>query len=243
MLNEIILNSSFDYDPANPIFSLPNLSVQWMKVKEVIVPNITKYPVNEGNNKIVFFEDDGTQRTIAVPPGFHNQATFPVLIQDLMNAAGNQTYTVTFDNSTKKITIESSAPFKIASASMGTTAYRVLGSDRDQTPNKQLSHTMPFQVDLSNTGVFLLCSNSLTSQSISYCAGQSNMKILCSIPNTQSGQTIHYEPDMDWMFVGSSISQLDLYIIDATTHQSIPGFRGSFVVRLEIADELDDVAQ
>jgi hypothetical protein len=219
------------------------MRVEWFKIKEVIIPNIAVSTVNETNNHLVFYEDDASKKVAMLTPGYYNSATFPSLLQESMEAAGEQTYDVSFDSTTKKVTIQSNAPFKIGNMESGTTAWRILGSERDSSPNKASIYTMPAQVDLSNTGVFLLCSTSLNSNYIRYVAGTgSQMNVLCMVPNTQSGNIIHHEPDSDWAYCGSDISQLDLLLIDAQTHKLLH-LRSPMFIRLAVADDIDDVPQ
>ncbi|KAI9098227.1 hypothetical protein DFS34DRAFT_659010 [Phlyctochytrium arcticum] len=149
-----------------------------------------------------------------------------------MENVGDQGYDITFDNVTKKLTITSDAPFKIGNSQSGTTAWRVLGSEKDNSPNKATSYTFPYQVDLSNTSVLLLCSTSLNS----------SMNVLTMIPNVQSGNIIHYQQDSDWIYCGTTVSQLDLSLIDGQTHKSLET-RSPMYIRLAVADEYEDVVR
>ncbi|KAI9099226.1 hypothetical protein DFS34DRAFT_693672 [Phlyctochytrium arcticum] len=161
MIHEIILNSSFASSPTEPTWIFPNLNVQWFKIKEVIIPSSSVYTVNETNNKLVLYEDNGSKRTASIPNGYYNSVNIVPTLKTAMENVGDQGYDITFDNVTKKLTITSDAPFKIGNSQSGTTAWRVLGSEKDNSPNKATSYTFPYQVDLSNTSVLLLCSTSL----------------------------------------------------------------------------------
>jgi hypothetical protein len=242
MITEIILNSAACFDPASPEFSLPPVSIQWFKVKEVIIPSLQNSSVDRGNNSVVFYEDTGVKRVATIPSGSYNHATFPPALASAMEQVGDQAYHVTFDNVTKRLTVASDAAFKIASGTSGTTAYKLLGSDQHDTPNKQLSITMPYQIDLSDTNVFLLCSRALSSKYSTYIGGSSGgTNVISMIPNTQSGSIIHYIPDSEWMFLGYQLNTIDLELLDAETHRPLTSFRGPIYVRLAIADEVSDV--
>ncbi len=242
MISEILINTASGPDPAEAEFALPNITVAWYKIKEIILPAITQYPVNTSNNTVVFYEDDGAKHSFRIPEGQYNQVTFRTALEEALNNAGTQTYTVVFDSITKKLSIHSSGNFKIGSYDLGCTGYRLIGSDEHITPNKGTSYTAPYQIDLANTGVFLLCSSSLNSHYNIY-LGNRPMNVLAMIPNTQSGSIVQYVPDSEWMHCGQSLSSIDLRILDGTTHRTIPEFRGPMYVRLAIADEIDDVIQ
>ncbi|KAJ3143785.1 hypothetical protein HDU89_002217, partial [Geranomyces variabilis] len=106
MISELLINSSLCYDPANPVFQLSNLDVQYYKIKEIIIPAINLQTVNEGNNQIKVRENDGTEHTATIPTGTYNSANFAPAVQSAITSSGAlQNYTVTYDNLTKKLTI------------------------------------------------------------------------------------------------------------------------------------------
>lgn len=243
MISEILINTASGADPAEAEFSVSNMTVAWYKIKEIILPAIAQYPVNISNNTVVFYEDNGTRYVCRIPEGQYNQVTFRQALEDaLNNSPGSQTYSVAFNATTKKLSIQSSGNFKLASYDLGSTAYRLIGADEHLTPNKSTNYTAPYQIDLANTGVFLLCSSSLNSHYNVY-LGNRPMNVLAMIPNTQSGSIVQYTPDSEWMHCGQSLSSIDLRILDGTTHRPIPEFRGPMFVRLAVADEIDDVVQ
>ncbi|KAI9095788.1 hypothetical protein DFS34DRAFT_661649 [Phlyctochytrium arcticum] len=112
MIHEIILNSSFSSSPTEPTWMFPNLDVQWFKIKEVIIPSSNIYTVNDTNNKLVFYEDNGSKRTASIPRGYYNSVNIVPALKTAMENVGDQEYDVTFGNVTKKLTINSTAPFK-----------------------------------------------------------------------------------------------------------------------------------
>ena len=238
MLSEILVNSSLCYDPANPVFQLSNLDVQYYKIKEVIIPAINIQVVNSTNNQIVITEENGRSYTATLPGGNYNSANFaPVVQTALLNSGALQNYAVSFDNVTKKITIQSSKTFSVSNL---TTASKLLGSDANYSSDFTSTYVAPYQLDLSGVSVFLLCSTSLDSQYSVY-VGAPNMSVLAMIPNVQSGSIIQYVPNSEWMFSGSTITSIDFQLLDGYSHKPVPNFRGPLYIRLAVADDVNDL--
>lgn len=81
-----------------------------------------EYGINSNNNTLVFREnsDDVTSFTITIPEGNYTSTTFPTALKTAMDAAGANTYTVTYSSTTGKLNITTTIPdtFKLVSGSL-----------------------------------------------------------------------------------------------------------------------------
>jgi hypothetical protein len=85
-----------------------------VSVDEFCITN-TYYPINDNYNKIVFNEG-AADLTATLTNGGYSGSEIAFELQTQLNAVGGDTYSVTYSNITKKITISSSGTFKILSS-------------------------------------------------------------------------------------------------------------------------------
>jgi hypothetical protein len=104
-----------------------------LSVESVTFYNL-EYGVNSTNNTLVFREnsDDLTDFTVTITPGNYSASEFVSVLKTAMDAAGTNTYTVSYSSTTGKINITVILPdtFKLVSGTMLTSVigYEVMTS-------------------------------------------------------------------------------------------------------------------
>jgi hypothetical protein len=100
-----------------------NLDKYYVSVEEICFTNNVT-PINNLTNKLQFNEGSGSL-SLTLTNGDYNGADISSELQTQLNAAGSDTYTVSYSSITKKITIASSGTFVIESCTNN--CYRQLG--------------------------------------------------------------------------------------------------------------------
>lgn len=166
----LILNTKDSYtnEPSNASFNLSNFQetnfYNKISLVNVTFPNL-QYPVNSNNNVIVFEEDGvGTDFTATLTEGTYTATELITEIQTQMDAAGANTYTVTYNSNTYKYTwTTSGTSLRFTSDS---TADKVLGLDTS-VGSFAASVTSSYPIRLDGTQyVDVICSipsNNITS--------------------------------------------------------------------------------
>ena len=75
-----------------------------LSLDSVSIPNMV-YPINQYNATIYFSEDSGATITSVLPYNNYTGTQFAAALATLLNADGTFTYTITYDNQSKKLTI------------------------------------------------------------------------------------------------------------------------------------------
>jgi len=106
-------NSNSPDTPADTNFELNfaagnNTSNYSLSLESCSFPN-SVYPINSNNNKIYFKENGGATLEATLQSNNYTGTEFATQIQTQLDAAGANTYTVTYDSQSKKITITENA--------------------------------------------------------------------------------------------------------------------------------------
>lgn len=214
MSSYLILNTKDSYtnEPSNASFNITNFkeanNYSKISLTSVILPN-TVYPINSFNNVIVFEEDgNATDFTATLTPGGYTATELATVIKDSMDAAGANTYTVTYDTNTYKYSIGSTGTFRFTSDS---TAGDVLGVDTEVSSfASSLTSLNPVRLDGSQY-VDIICSipsNNITSD---------NIPVYKRIPLTVPfGEVLYYKSEFDdWLSLrATNLISLDIRLID-----------------------------
>lgn len=171
--------------------------IKSFKIKNVIIP-FTWYPINSNNNQLIIFKTGDTQdRFINVESGDYNLTQLKLQLVTKLDAllGPAQTYTITDNNITHKITIsQNNSSFIIRGAS---SIKNILGlSDLDTLAN--ITHTAPDIFNISGTNVVDVRSDALTKFGSKVKeSNHINNGLLFTIPisNYKFGDIIQFEPD------------------------------------------------
>ena len=216
MSSYLILNTKDSYtnEPSNAGFNLSNFSesnfYSKISLKNVIIPN-TVYPVNSNYNTVVF-EEDGSATDIpcTLTPGTYTASEMATELKTRMDAAGSNTYTVTYDANTFKLTIATSGTSLRFTSD--TTAHRILGLDTSvSTFASSVTSAYPIRLDGTQ---FVDIITSIPSSNIL----SDSRPVFARIPVTGGfGEIVFYEhPDsQDWLpFRPDNIISLDIRLVD-----------------------------
>lgn len=131
---------SFD----GPVRSIELLSAE--------IPN-TAYVFTSENNDILFNEGAGTL-TATISPGTYSVAEIETELKTKLDAAGTLTYTVSFDEPTKKLTISATGAFTLQ-FSQPASPYKELGWNNVDTVSAS-SHTAPNSINLAGENAWFI---------------------------------------------------------------------------------------
>ena len=177
-----------------PIFELdhPVLDMTSIKLSYATVPR-TWYNVNSTNNSITFEEDlGGGPVTVLIPVKNYSSDTFPAAIKAAMEggSVNTYTYTVTFDETTLKITISTAAAFSYSvDNSFKLTGFSVLSPSAT-------SHVGTDVINLQYSNTLLLRGDfgSQTGRAATVYNNNVYNNVITSIPvNEPTGSFIQYE--------------------------------------------------
>lgn len=162
--NEIIISSRDREFGTTNNFSvrMNNIThIEKLSIRKIVIP-MTWYPINQFNNRLDF--NDGTLRPITIPEGVYTASSLAAEIQSLMNASPSAlTFTVVFNNVTKKITInETSGPTNfILDLNISNSIYEIIGFTQS-TLSGAATYTGANSVDINqNNHVINVFSNAL----------------------------------------------------------------------------------
>lgn len=89
-----------------------------LNLKSFTMPFL-EYPINSKNNSLVFQENGSASNLVATfTAGSYSSADIISSLTAALQSSGSNTYTITFNNSTKKLTIASSGTIKIISGGL-----------------------------------------------------------------------------------------------------------------------------
>lgn len=132
-------------------------------IKKVVIP-FSYYVFNSNNNNFVINEGGG-DLTVTITPGNYTLSQFETALKTALDAAGGDTYTVSVDTSTYKVTISSTGTFELVFTS-GASAYKQLGFLQLGTYTTAASHTSPYAINLNGPSMIYIKSKELTNGTI-----------------------------------------------------------------------------
>jgi hypothetical protein len=215
MSSLLILNTDNSYtnEPHNAGFNLSNYSesnfFSKIALKSVTLPNLV-YPVNSNNNSVVFEEDgSATDFTATLTPGAYSASELATEVKTRMDAAGANTYTVTYDTNTYKYVITTSGTSLRFTSD--TTASKVIGVDTSVTTfAASVTSAYPLRLDGSQ---YLDLIVSLPSSNIT----SDNKPIFQRIPLTASfGEVLFWQAYtlIPIPFRAQNVISLDIRLLD-----------------------------
>ena len=112
------------------------------------------YTVTSSINTLIFIDSTAATRTVTVPVGFYTGATIASALKTTMDtAASPQTFTVTLDSSTQKITITSAGNFSITYA--GSSIAPVIGLKANKSTTTTATMDTTINLTYSFNSVFI----------------------------------------------------------------------------------------
>jgi hypothetical protein len=128
-----------------------------LSLKRFILLNL-QYGVNTTNNTLVFEENgSGTDLTTTITPGVYDSTTFATVLKTALDLVGANTYTVTYNDTTKKYTIAADGinTFKLVSGSIN----QVIGWPSTGMSAFVNSETGSYPINLAGTDYIDVYSN------------------------------------------------------------------------------------
>ena len=125
--------------------SFEGMVVKTMELNSVEIPN-SIYPFTSSNN-VITFNEGGGDLTATITAGSYSASQLATEIKTRMDAAGSDTYTITVNDNTKKMTIASTGTFTLK-FSEDNSPYYELGFTNSDT-SSAASHTGTNVVRLS----------------------------------------------------------------------------------------------
>lgn len=237
---QVFLNSrsSNNSNLNNPLFILNrSIYVNKYKIQSVEIP-LSFYSVNSNNNKLYFVEtgSQSTTRTVTFPVGDYTSSSLVSTLETHLNAQGTYTYTVSYSNSTYKVTIGSTDNFKILASS--TCSWLGLSASDSSLAD---SYTFPKILNLSGPSSLYLLASEISSSSNIH--NSESINVLEKIPiSGNKGEIVFWENprDFGWVDSNNSLSSLTLKLLDADTLDEIDLNGLPFSVCLAISDADED---
>lgn len=242
MLKEIVFNSARTGNSNNPTFVLRQPVYAYAyKVQSVSIP-FSFYIVNSNNNVLKFREaSNGAEYNAVIEPGNYDAASILTALGDAMTSAGGQTYTVSYNEPQGTLTISAPGGFRILSGNNGSTAWNILGVDKNIDSASGTSITLPNYVDFSFNSSILLCSNALSSEDVIYSSAD-NTAVLTNVPAVApAGSVIHYDNPGGWLLWEDNIQTVDFMLLDSATGHKIDLNGAAFTVVLAIVTSPEDL--
>lgn len=203
-------------DPINASFAIRGSPyVDRFKIVSVSVP--LAYPTTDSSNNVVVFERSGSIKNATIPTGSYNAATFPTILQQAMNdVSAVKDYVVSYNETTRSLSITAGGSFTIHPFSRGTTAYRQLGMTKFS--NGSAGTTVTFSnVDFTNYTPLLLTSNTLVSKDATF-VNEENVNVLAMLDTDAAPNTVaRWENFGSWLFCGAEMPKVDFRILNAAT--------------------------
>jgi len=127
--NEIVISSKDRISGTKNNFtvSVTNISkIEKISIRKIIIP-LTWYQINQYNNKIEI--NDGAQRIVTIPEGVYSVTSLGIAIQLAINNVGSPlTFTVVFNDTTKKYTIAATTPVNFnLNLNIANSIYNIIG--------------------------------------------------------------------------------------------------------------------
>lgn len=230
-------NGSFAINPAFPIYAYRVESVSFVQNWDA---------TNSSNNTLLFAETgDATPRKANIAVGTYDATSILSALGNALTAAGSQSYTVTYDQITRRLSI--SAPtktFKILPGNRGSTAFLSLGVNKSEETGYFSSITLPNPLNVSASQPILLTSRTFDANNgVIYPAGiNSEMNILaCISPDTFGDVVVWTNPSDKFHHLqnGTTLNTIDFQLVDSTTLHQLKTSSPSVVVLGVLDDQYD----
>ncbi|KAI9105877.1 hypothetical protein DFS34DRAFT_33744 [Phlyctochytrium arcticum] len=222
-------------------FPIGRRNVSYIKILSVSF--IQDYDlINSTNNTIVFKESGNDDPIVAtVPPGNYTIANFGQSIASSMTIAGSQSYSATYNQITRRITLTSvDKDFSILPGKEGTKMYSVSGmSNRTATPLGK-SATFKNTVNLSGSYPILLTSN-INVPSVRFLSDYNDIgsSVVATLVPDSFGDVINFTNDSEWLTVDQTISKIEFHLVDSMTNEEL-ALESPLTVRFLLADDIQD---
>ena len=215
-MKTIYLNSADSYTPTTPhdcnwVFNLSSVdSYSKIALQNVVIPHL-RYPVNSSTNKLVFQENGfPTLITAVLNDGNYTGSSLASEIKRAMEEVGTNTYAVSYNSTTQKLSISVANPdqLKLHSSS---TCQRVTGLDFDEV-NFKYDIVGKYVVRLDGTQFLDVLLNIPTNN-----LNSSRRQIYSRIPmNISFGSVLTWtNPIQDWSpFMSKEIKSLEIRLLD-----------------------------
>lgn len=218
----------------NPKFNIHNLKLEHTRLRllEAVIPNL-RYTIHSGNKTFVFQENDTATNSVAtLTEGNYSATSLGTEIKTQLDAAGANTYTVSYDTSTMKYSIISSSDnHKIMSSS---TCLYELGYTEMTSFSLTSSSTYPVRLD-GTTYVDVVCyhvnGGNITSDN--------RQSVLMRIPmEVENGAVVYYHnrnPHFSEPVMMNDLKHLELALRDDKNNEYVLPSSGycSFLIDLE----------
>lgn len=235
-MRALILDTNDSVDPSNAgdsqfiLQHLEDLNVQDvdLSLSSVLFMN-TIYPFNSRNNTLIFQEDGvNTDLTATIPAGNYTVTNLLTELKTQLDSAGSNTYTVTYSDTTLKITIATDGTsVKLTEDS---TCLKELGFPITGTSfGDPLTSSYPIELDGSNYLKIIANFGSNISSS--------NERVLDIVPLTSSVGSLHFyeKQNLEWHRVDiQSLSNLRLQLRDDKGNLFILPQNGNVIYRFLI---------
>ncbi len=246
MYKQLILNTATLADMNQMTFNLQgNLTCVAFRVVSVCF--VQDYDAMDAHNSTIAFKEDGGSVIKAViKPGTYDSTSIVGAVGDAMTAAGTQRYSVSYNESTRRLTITSStSPFQVLSAGHGSSAFLQLGLDKSQDTESGRAITLPNTINMSASQPILLTSRTLDANgSVLYpCGVDSGLNVLAAIvPDTMNNVIFWSNPDTRLFTTNgdNNLNTVDFQLVDSSSLQVIPT-HSPVVVTLGFYDDTLDL--
>ncbi|TPX52376.1 hypothetical protein PhCBS80983_g06487 [Powellomyces hirtus] len=204
--------------------------------------------ISQNNNKIAFVETGSPNiLTAEIPVGTHDSTSVLAAVGAAMTAAGTQTYNVSYNDTTRRLSIslDGGRTFKLLSGNCGSSAFLQLGVDKSNDSGYYSSITLFNVMNLSASQPVLLTSRTLNgNRSVIYVAGiDSDINVLCSMNPDSFGDVITWTNPDTHIFTsedGSALSSVDFQLVDSSTLRALKT-NSPVVVTLGVFDDALDM--
>jgi len=183
------ISPSTPYDTSFYLEEPDNYSGYHSIALQSIVFSNSVYPFTSRNNKLIFQEDGINLDIIAtITPGVYNSTEFETELKTRLDAAGSNTYTVSYNSNTLKLSISTNGTsLKIRESS--TCLYELGFSESDTLFNSTLTGDYPLRLDGSQ---YVKIVSSFYTENIS----SDNQRVMACIPLISSvGSLLYYAPE------------------------------------------------
>ncbi|KAJ3176358.1 hypothetical protein HDU85_007250 [Gaertneriomyces sp. JEL0708] len=199
--------------------------------------------INEENNTLLFKENgNDTPLAARIDAGNYTVADFPQELARAMTAAGTQSYTVSYSNTTRKLTVTAASEFSVLPSTDGSTAYALVGSSQYNATDPATSITMQNPVNLSASYPLILTSN-IPVKGIHFLNDfneGADTALLAVVPDAFGDVVTWTNPDPSWFEVDDTISRVEFHLIDSMTGREVM-LRSPLTVTYAFTDDSDDL--
>jgi hypothetical protein len=196
----------------------------FISLDSAIIPNLS-YPVRSGYNSVVFRENGAGPSLVAtLTAGYYNATDFCSQLKTQLEVAGANTYTISINTNTKKITIDAGADtIELRTSEMSNGMCDILGFGHNElVPYASIiSGSLPVRLDNPANDYVLvqmdgISNNNMVSQIVS-------KSILDTIPmSSPYGDIVYYENNEN-----SNHSLVDITTIDSMRVRLLDASGGS----------------